>query len=159
MNINLENTTERIMEIIAKVIEGAKSSANLMEINVQSLKSAGYSDAEISIAISWLLQYSGVSEKRSNDDTSIPFETKYRILTAEEMSLFTKEALSELMQYVQFGLLKNEHLELLLERGFISGEHPTMDVKTLRTVVREFLFREKSPQHSRAMLHHSDTVH
>ena len=159
MNTNIEHNPVRIMEIIIHVISEMRDSKNVEEIDLQPLRVNGYSDEEISIAISWLAQ--GLEQITTN--TRYPNELQktqsFRILHPAERHLFSKEALGELTQLQSLGIISSFQIESIIERSFMYGALG-ISRNDLYTIVTDIVFKENMFQPgSRVVINNSGTVH
>lgn len=111
---------ERIIEIIIYLITEMKDNKNLSEIDISELNERGYSNIEVSTALSWLVDRLEFSEKfYINDETSKT--SSFRILHEAEQDLFTTEAWGQLIQLKALGIITNEHIESLIGRSMMMG--------------------------------------
>lgn len=162
MNIKIEQNPERIMEIIVHVISELRNARSMEEIDMDALQRRGYTEAEISVAVSWLVQrmeeVSGNAETQP-DVFAQPLRTSFRTFHQAELHLFTKEALGELVQLQTLGIITAEHIESIVERSFMFGEG-NVGKAELYAIISELIFREfPSQAGSRTMLTASDTIH
>ncbi|OQY28841.1 MAG: hypothetical protein B6244_06005 [Candidatus Cloacimonetes bacterium 4572_55] len=92
-----------------------------MEMLISSLQKEGYSPAEIDSALNWFFEN---EEKRSQlYDPRIhvqPTKT-IRILHPIEKIIIKPEAYGFLLQAHQLGLIRDEQLELIIERALLTG--------------------------------------
>jgi uncharacterized protein Smg (DUF494 family) len=129
---------ERIIQIIVYVLNSLKADQNIDAVDIKELSQLGYSEVEISTAISWLV------DKAEFDKLDEIFTTSYttnsnRIFHESEIDLFTKEALGELIQLQSLKVLNNSQVELLIEKALFSGV-TKLDLITLRQVVAGMIF-------------------
>jgi uncharacterized protein Smg (DUF494 family) len=120
MNEQDKNTYEKIVEIIVYVISELKHHKNIAEIDLKELQQKGYSSSEISTAFSWI-----VDKIEFNTEVFIApvlaDENSFRILHEAEKDLFTQEAWGDLIQLHSLGIIKNEHIEAIIERTLMLG--------------------------------------
>lgn len=151
-------TAERIIEIIIYVISSLKNSKVISDDNIRELEMLGYTRSEISTAFSWLAEK--VETVRVEDKGMPFFKTNgFRILHDFEKDLFTKEAYSELLQYMSLGLLNNEQLEVLLHKAAIAN-FTSVDSKLLKHFITSIHFDhlENNTFASRMMLNGNDVI-
>ncbi|MBL7973740.1 MAG: DUF494 family protein [Candidatus Kapabacteria bacterium] len=159
MNVKLDGNTERIMEIIVHVISEMSTAGSVEDIDISHLQMQGYTEAEISIAVSWLVQQMQESpvpaEGKVLQQTS---STSFRTLHPAEQHLFSKEAHGELIQLLTLGIITNEHVESIIERCFMFGESG-ITKKDMYGIISDLIFRDNSLQAgSRTMLMGNDTI-
>jgi len=159
MNLKAEGNTERIMEIIVHVISEMSDTGSVEDIDITGLQKQGYTEAEISVAVSWLVQQMQQqempTEERLIQRTSA---TAFRTLHFAEQHLFSKEAYGEIIQLQSLGIINNEHIEAIIERCFMFGELG-ISKKDVYGIVSELVFRDNSQQPgSRTMLMGNDTI-
>ncbi|MFP4370223.1 MAG: DUF494 family protein [Candidatus Kapaibacterium sp.] len=150
---------EKIVEIIVYLISELRKNQNINEIDVSELHKLGYTNAEISTAFSWLADRVEFTEELFFTD-NLSQSYSFRILHDAESDMLTKDAWGELVQLHTLGLLTNEHVENIIERGLMASQG-RIDKKQLHSIVAGILFDE-SEQHDRSnrlMLNSNDTVH
>lgn len=148
------NMYERILQIIVLVVQELNQNKSINDIKVNQLYNLGYSDVEISTAVSWVMDRLGL------DRWEAPKASSFRILSPTEKLLFDDEALSELMQYLALGLITNEQLEEIIDRATYMNLS-RIDRQTLTYIVYALVLNIP-PNHgfgSRAILISSDTIH
>jgi uncharacterized protein Smg (DUF494 family) len=101
------------------------------------LKNQGFTESEISSAYSWLLN-------RLQQDSEFLYNAEYnrmgtRILSETERRLFTPPAYGYILQLQHLGLLNEEQLEQVLERGAMIWSSP-VGVDQLKTLIDSVLF-------------------
>lgn len=132
---------ERIVEIIVYVISEMKGFNSISDIDIEELHSRGYTDIEITVALSWL------SEKLNQDkpEFKLQSEKSFRILHNAEKDLFTPESWGELMQYHSFGLIDNDTIEKIIEKALLFGRRK-IDSKQLKSIIANILFYGNNSQ-------------
>jgi|DewCreStandDraft_4_1066084.scaffolds.fasta_scaffold01093_33 uncharacterized protein Smg (DUF494 family) len=150
---------ERIIEIIVYVISELKNNRTIGDIDIEELHSLGYTNAEISTALSWLIDRMEFSEKYLNvENTSDP--NSFRLLHEAERDLFTNEAWGEIIQLNSLGLLTNEHIETLIEKAVFMGTRQ-LNSEYIKHFVANSIFNIQpgiNPFGSRIMLQGNDTI-
>ena len=111
---------ERIIEIIVYVMSGIKQNKAFSDMQVQELLNKGYSDSEISTALSWIIDRIELPETNITTDNKFEKES-FRVFHASERDLFTIEALGQIIQLNTLGLLSNENVEFLIDRASTLG--------------------------------------
>ena len=149
---------ERIIEIIVFVIAELRQNKTIEDINLDELQKRGYTSAEISTAFSWIVDRYELAEKFIvNEEYSNT--NSFRILHAAEQELFTQEAWGEMLQYHVLGILRNEHIELLIERAVMLGLQE-VDSAQLKQFIATIIFNAQFNQQSgnRYMLKGTDSI-
>ena len=129
---------ERIIEIIVYVISELKQNRNISEIDLDELQGLGYTHAEISTALSWLVDRLEFSDKYA-PPSEFGAAASHRVFHKSEREMLTLEAYGELIQMQQLGLITNEQTEMLLEKAMLMGTH-SVDVHQLRYFVANAVF-------------------
>ncbi|HRP02861.1 MAG TPA: DUF494 family protein [Candidatus Kapabacteria bacterium] len=111
---------QRIIEIIIYVISELQDK-RLDDINFEKLVQLGYSDSEISTAISWIADNHHFNDVVNQSPKLSKNKSSFRIFTPHETEYFTPEAFVDLIHYNLLGILKNEDIENLLDRYAVSG--------------------------------------
>ena len=149
---------ERIIEIIVYVIAKLKQNRKISDINIDALQDLGYTHAEISTALSWLVDRLEFSDKFAAPK-DFGTNTAHRVFHSAEREIFTKEAYGESIQLQALGIIANEQIEMLIEKALIMGAQ-AIDVHQLRFFVANAVFGAQSnslPAH-RFMLTGSDSI-
>lgn len=144
---------ERLLQIIVYVVQELHQNVPLNDIKVNNLHTLGYTDVEISTAISWLVDKSGF------DAPTFDNRKAFRIFNQSERDMFSQEALSDLMQFSALGLVSNDQIDFILDRALMSGIN-RIDKNTLSYIIMAFVF-QISPDNrigSRIMLTGNDTI-
>ncbi len=111
---------ERIIEIIMLVVEEFRRSKSISAIDLRKLEQRGYTSAEISAAFSWLVdKVEFTKELLPLHKSALP--TSFRVFHEAERELFSKEAIGELMQMQELGIIDNEHIEQIIEQTLMNG--------------------------------------
>ena len=149
---------ERIIEIIVYVISELQGKKSISDIDVQELKSLGYTNSEISTAFSWLVDRAELSQQLFSEEKPTRSQS-FRVMHEAEEDLFTKEAYGELIQMQTLGILNNEQIEALIEKSMMSG-WLQIDKKHLIKYIATTIFADNSETRfgSRVMLDGSDTI-
>jgi len=134
---------ERIIEIIVLVISELSKNKTIDDINLDALKSKGYTREEISTAFSWLNEridssHSFLQGFSNNDDKSI------RILNRIEEDLFTKKAWGEIIYLRTIGLLTNQNIEAIIDWASLIGVGK-MTIHQLRAYLAFNIFKISGP--------------
>jgi uncharacterized protein Smg (DUF494 family) len=150
---------EKIIEIIVYVIAELRQNKKINEIDIEKLKKRGYTKSEISTAFSWLVDRVDMPEKMlftGNQENCCSF----RLLHEVERELFTDEAWGELIQLQSLGIIKNEHIEMLIERAIMMGVGE-IESQHIKNFVAQVVFNAHMNEYpnSRFMLAGNDTIH
>ena len=149
---------EKIIEIIVYVIAELRQNKKINEIDLEKLKKLGYTKSEISTAFSWLVDRIEMSENLLFANTCENCNS-FRVLHDVEKELFTDEALGELIQLQSLGIIKNEHIELLIERAIMMGAD-VIESEQVKNFVAQVVFNAHNNNflNSRFMLAGNDTI-
>jgi len=148
---------ERIIEILIYFIEQLERTHDIERVDISPLLKQGFSNSEISTAISWF--YDNISLKSTNYIT--PTENNsFRIFTDDEQLMFTKEAWADLVRLQAMGILTNDDLEVIIEKLTFAGPSK-VDVSHLRHYVAIKIFNAELSENtsSKYLLSASDTIH
>ncbi|UCD17772.1 MAG: DUF494 family protein, partial [Candidatus Zixiibacteriota bacterium] len=113
---------DRLLEIVVLImshIREAQGRLDSYDDISDDLKSQGFTDSEISFAYSWVIDHF-----QGNPETlaeTIPCDASIRVLSPKERQHFTPDAYGYLLQMKYLGLLSDNDLELILERGGAIG--------------------------------------
>jgi uncharacterized protein Smg (DUF494 family) len=111
---------ERIVEIIVYFMSELKNNKQFSDIDLSELSKRGYSESEINLALSWL-----VESLENGTKTDSPFkkgqDTSFRVLNDVEKDLFTADAWGSVIELHTLGILNNETIEAMIERGQYMG--------------------------------------
>lgn len=149
---------ERIIEIIMLVIAEFRKRNSISTIDLNELQRRGYTSAEISAAFSWLV------DKVEFTKELLPLHecsaaTSFRVFHEAERELFSRQALGELIQMQELGMLGNQHIEEIIERTLLSGMRK-VDAKELKNMVAALMFNIEHTRSAgfRLMLEGNETI-
>ncbi len=132
---------DRILEIVFYLVQHVRSHngslARLEDIS-KSLRNLGFTDSEISSAYGWFLEeVQSRSEKFlfSNDSGQMP----PRIFSEIEKQQFSIDAQGYLIQLYQMGLVNDEELEQVVERGLMMAPE-YVDLEAVKMLASTVLF-------------------
>ena len=111
---------ERIIEIIVLVLSQLTQNKKIADIDIDDLSSRGYTQEEITSALSWIVDRLENTQNFLNSFNQ-QSDTSFRILSSNEIDLFSKEAWGEVINLHNLGLLKNEHIESLIDWASLIG--------------------------------------
>lgn len=145
--------SERILQIIVLVVKELHSGEKLSESYIKDLHKLGYTDVEISTALSWIID----REINSQDEKDKPF----RILNELEKDLFTHEALGDLLQYQALGLISNDHIDFVIDRVLTSEFESKIDRTVLGYIVMAIAFNSPTENFfsNRILVGGNETIH
>ncbi|MCX6152693.1 MAG: DUF494 family protein [Candidatus Kapabacteria bacterium] len=133
---------ERIIEILAYVISELRHNKNLNEIDVIELQDRGYTKSEISTAFSWLVDRIEFAEQLFLS-LSTAENHSFRVFHPFEQDLFSKDAWGALIQYHSLGIITNEHIESIIDRGMMMGLR-RIETSQLKALIGLLIFNNDS---------------
>ncbi len=150
---------ERIIEIIAFVIMELRQNKNIAEIDLDKLSTLGYSKSEISTAFSWIVDRLEFSEDSFVNENAASLDS-FRMLHEAEKHIFTPESWGVIVEFHTLGLLKNNQIENIIERGMLSGVS-SISPSQLKSFIATMLFNLSTNDlpGSRIMLKGNETIH
>jgi len=148
---------EKIVELIVFLMREIRQTHDLSKVDVSRLKDNGYSQSEISTALSWIYDKMNMREPLKNVKGKRP--RSYRIFHEAERQILTKEARGFLVEMYELGLIDHNDMEIIIERSLMSGSN-VIDRDEIKSVAAGVLFEYNSPGKpgSRIMLNSSDTI-
>jgi len=148
---------EKIIEIIVYVIQQVRQNKSLNDLNIEELQSKGYSNSEISTALSWLIDKSEITERLFPVPETSNQES-FRVLHDTEKEIFTKDAWGELISMKALGIISNENIEMLIDRSSLMG-FQQIDAQQVKLFVANSVFNTymMNPG-SRYLLRGNDTI-
>lgn len=149
---------ERIIEIIMLVIAEFRRCHSINAIDLNELQKRGYTSAEISAAFSWLVdKVEFTKELLPLHQASVP--TAFRVFHEAERELFSREALGELVQMQELGIVGNQHIEEIIERTLMSGMRKVQAAE-LKNMVAALMFNTDNTRGNgfRLMLGGNETI-
>ncbi len=148
---------EKIIELIVVLMREIRETKDISKVDVSKLSESGYSQTEISTALSWIYDKMNLREplKRMKGTRA----RSYRIFHEAERQILTKEARGFLVEMYELGLIDQLDLENIIERSLMSGSN-VVDRDEVKSIVASVLFEYNSPGKpgSRIMLNSSDTI-
>ena len=144
---SVEHSSGRILEIMKQVISQLRDAKDVADLDISALLRVGYTEAEISTAVSWLvdsMQHTLAVRLKNEDGTKT--RVQFRSLHPAERHLFSPEAWGELIQMQSLGMINAQQIELLVERCVVSSL-TNLDKESLHVMVADILFREH-PKHN-----------
>ncbi|MCO6466251.1 MAG: DUF494 family protein [Bradyrhizobiaceae bacterium] len=130
-------TAERIMEIITWVVGSHDPGTPIGKLDVSELSKRGYTDSEISAALSWILE-------RGEAPHAAPLDSSaFRMLHPLEADVITPDGWGILLSYHNLGFLSNADLEQIIERAMVMGTETVMDVAEIRALVAVYVMYQE----------------
>lgn len=151
---------ERIMEIIALVIADVRRDQPISSGTLSELQKRGYTESEISAAISWIMERS--AGRGSSDGRITPTAPgSFRVLHDIEQDLLTPEAWGLLLIYRDLGFLTADDVESILERAVVMGAEMGVGEHEIKSLIAAYILHQQPLAHSgsRSLLHGDDTIH
>jgi uncharacterized protein Smg (DUF494 family) len=151
---------EKIVEILIYVLnEVRKSNKPLGEIDFKALERKGYTQSEISTAISWL--YERLKPERDIAEHRLEFRPpSFRVLHPAERFILSQDAYGYLIQLRELHILSDQELELVIERAMLSG-YEQITTPEIQSIVSSILFTSVESfdqRRGQIMLNGSDTI-
>ncbi len=128
---------ERIIDLVINFMTEIHKEKKITEIDLEKFEKLGYSNTEISTAISWIIDENASFIKPVKELKMKNFS--FRVLSPTEQELFTIEAWGEIIHLFTLGLITNEIIEILIERVIFSGI-PKIDSKLVRYFLAYHIF-------------------
>ena len=149
---------EKVVEIIVYLMSEIHQKKRLAEIDLDALTENGYTDTEISTALSWLFDKFSVGGVQASE--AIPISPQsYRVFHDMERLSISVEAQGYLLQLRVLGLLTDPDFELVIDRvmraGFLKA-----DLSEVKSIVASVLFSSEDTLNAanRFLLNNSDTI-
>ncbi|MBI5215956.1 MAG: DUF494 family protein [Ignavibacteriae bacterium] len=151
---------EKIVEILIYVLnEVRKSNKPIGEIDFKALERKGYTQSEISTAISWL--YERLKPERDIADRKPDFRPpSFRVLHPAERYILSQDAHGYLIQLRELNILSDHELELVIERAMLSG-YEQLTSPEIQSIVSSILFTSVESfdqRRGQIMLSGNDTI-
>jgi len=147
---------EKIVELLVYFMSEIRARSTLNDIDLGDLKKRGYTQSEISEALSWLYE----NMRGENGVVTIPAGSSggsRRVLHEVEKAALTVESQGYLIQLRELGLLDDRDMETVIERAVMSG-YESLSVDELREIVASVLFG-KGGDARRSQLNNKETIH
>ncbi|HEY9166504.1 MAG TPA: DUF494 family protein [Candidatus Kryptonia bacterium] len=148
---------EKIVELIVFLMREISQARDISHVDVSKLAERGYSQSEISTALSWI--YDKMNLREPLKRVKSPRAKSYRVFHEAERQIITKEARGFLTEMYELGLIDKLDLENIIERSLMSGSN-TVDRDEIKSIIAGVIFEYNSPGKpgSRIMLNSSDTI-
>ncbi len=148
---------EKIVELIVFLMREIRQTHDISKVDVSKLTDNGYSQSEISTALSWIYDKMNLREPLKRVKSS--HARSYRIFHEAERQILTKDARGFLVEMYELGLIDHLDMENIIERSLMSGLN-VIDRNEVKSVAATVLFESNSLSKpgSRIMLNSSDTI-
>lgn len=147
---------ERVVEIILFLMNELRANKQLNDVDVSLLSRNGYTQSEISTAFSWLFDRITVGQEQMTPLQGAP--SSFRVLHEIEKMVISPEAFGYILQFQQLGLLRNEDLEIIIERIMAAG-FASVGVPEMKSFVAGYLFDQEGEGGLNVSMGGNDTVH
>jgi uncharacterized protein Smg (DUF494 family) len=150
--------TAKIVEILAKILEGLSNNASMEEVNRSLLKNHQYDSQTLGIAFS-LIYDKVITRRTKGRRNKKEINQRFRILTEPEKELLGIDNCNYLLHLINVGLLDYVNLEAILDQIFIFPESK-ITRKEINWIILLSLVELDSEilPGSRVLLYTSDTV-
>ncbi len=150
---------EKIVEIIVYIIREMRDNKQLGDINLNELADYGYTESEISTALSWVIDRISMGENIFLGDKS-QIKFSHRIFHEAEKMVISADGQGYLMLLREIGVVDDMDLEVVIEKIMMSGFQQA-DLQNIKSVVASVVFDrdEGGSPGSRFMLTSGDTIH
>jgi len=132
---------ERVVEILIYImseIRRNQSVSTKLDILSQDLIQKGYTETEISSALTWLLDRMNQESEEVLQDIAPAFRDSFRHLHEIERSIISTEAFGYLIQLRELGIIDEMDFEQILERALMLGVAHVSEVD-MKSVVASIL--------------------
>jgi uncharacterized protein Smg (DUF494 family) len=148
---------EKIVELIVVLMREIRQTQDISKVDVAKLKDNGYSQSEISTALSWI--YDKMNLREPLKKAKGKHARSYRIFHEAERQILTKEARGFLVEMYELGLIDHIDMESIIERSLMTGLN-VVDRDEVKSIAAGVLFEYNSPGKpgSRILLNSSDTI-
>jgi Smg protein len=150
---------EKIVEIIVYIIKEMRENKDLGDINLNELADYGYTETEISTALSWVIDKISLGENLFLADKR-ERRFSYRIFHEAEKMVIDSQARGYMLLLRELGVVDEMDLELIIERVMLSGFQKA-DLKSIKSIIGSVMFDrdEGTSPGYRFLLTSHDTIH
>jgi len=149
---------EKVVELLVFIMSEIQENKRISDIDMKDLQSKGYTQSEISAAISWIYDNVEIGQHDHRGPVS-PQEGSRRVFHDAEKAVISTDAQGFLVQLKELGLLDAHDLELVIERAMMSG-YEKLTVSELQEMVAAVLFAKSGRGAGNGMmLNNGDTIH
>jgi uncharacterized protein Smg (DUF494 family) len=128
----------KIVDVIVWSLSNLKEDT-LTRQTVNALVDKGFTDKEISTAFSWISEKLQTYEPNELIMQQVFPAKSFRIFNEIERSYFSKDSYSKLIQMLTIGLIRSEHIDMLLERAEYFG-YKEITTDMINTFVASYVF-------------------
>lgn len=107
--------TNKIVEVLAKILDGLNKNHSLDEVSSTINKEKIYDNQTVGVAFSLIFD-KVLSNKLKEESNRVTKSKNFRVLDPEEMEVLGTENYNYLIHLVNVGLLSNPDLEMTLEQ-------------------------------------------
>ncbi|RMF64341.1 MAG: DUF494 family protein [Calditrichaeota bacterium] len=133
---------ERVVEILIYIMSQIRrnsSYSNKLDLLSKNLIRKGYTESEISSALTWLLSRLRHDSEETLQKGGTPTKQSFRHLHEIERSVITTEAYGYIIQLKELGIIDEFDVEQILERALMLGTSE-ITVEDIKSIVASFLF-------------------
>jgi uncharacterized protein Smg (DUF494 family) len=153
----LLDMTAKIVEVLAKILDGLNKNISLEEVNTQLIDKKEFDKQTLSAAFS--LVYDKVLSGKILKDKIEEGPKKIRLLTEEEREFLGLENYNYIIHLMNIGLINSIDLEIILEQLMLFPEDTiTRDDINWIILISLVDFNSKILPGSRILLYASDTI-
>lgn len=147
---------QRIIELLVQIMSEIQVTNRISDVDLGALKRRGYTQTEISEALSWLYTNMEVDDGVVTVPVSAGSGSR-RILHEVEKSAFTIDSQGYLIQLREIGLLDDRDMELVIERALQTG-YDRLSVDEVKEIVTAMLLG-KGGSSNRLWLNNKESIH
>ncbi len=150
--------TSKIVEVLAKILEGLNNNSTLEEVNKSLLKDKQFDQQTVSVAFS--LVFDKVLAKRARQKNRKQKDKKnIRIFTEEEKELLGTDNFNYMMHLINVGLIDSKDVEIILEQVMMFPENQVTKNEINWIILLSLVdFDSEILPGSRVLLYSSDTI-
>jgi uncharacterized protein Smg (DUF494 family) len=151
---------EKIVELIVFIVSEMQDNKELGDINLRELADIGYTETEISTALSWVVDKIAAGENVLFADSRKIHNNSFRVFHEAERAVIGPDEQGYLIMLRELGVIDGLETELIIERVMMSGFQKA-DMLSIKSIVASIMFDrfESDTPVSRFMLTSHDTIH
>lgn len=133
---------ERVVEILIYIMSEIRKNRNVskkLDLLSKNLIQKGYSESEISSALSWLLDRLNHDSEEIIEKQGPAFKNSFRYLHEIERSIISTEAHGYIIQLRELGIIDEIDFEQILERALMLGT-AKVDIDEIKSILAAMLF-------------------
>lgn len=147
---------QKIIEILVQIMSEMQVTHRISDIDLGELKSRGYTQTEITEALSWL--YTNLEVNDGMVTMPAPCGTgSRRVFHEVEKSAFSIDSQGYLIQLRELGLLDDRDIEVVIERALQTG-YDRLSIEEVKEIVTAMLFG-KGGMSNRSWLNNKESIH